>query len=410
MTSDAAPTAAEELFGRPPADLPALDPAPPSRRHDPNLEIRILDFTSKRDRKLFMDVGDGFYEGDPNYIAPLRIQQDKFLDPSKNPTYEHIEARPMIAYRDGKPVGRMSVQIDRDFEVYNDKKTGLFGFFESIDDPTVAHTMLDDGLRWLKRRGCVEVLGPANFNLTHPCGLVVKNFDRPPFVEELYNHPYYQALIESFGLAKAKDLYAWWLNIDEGMNHPKRERIERISQRIVKKEGVTFREVDMKNLKKEIQVVHHLFTQAWEKNWGFNPIPAKEFEWICEDIAAVAIPELIVFMQIDGRDVGFVLTMPNINENLPRNGKLFPFGWLKMLRVKKTKHARLYLLGILKEYRRRGLESVLMSETVKRCNALGINSGEIGWTLEDNHLINKSIEAMNGNIDRIYRIYGMRLD
>ena len=395
MTSEAASTSAEELFGRPPVDLPSFDPPPASRQHDPNLEIRVLDFRSKRDRKLFMDVGDAFYRGDPNYIAPLRLQQDKFLDPAKNPAYEHIDVRPMIAYRDGRPVGRLSVQIDHDFEVYNDKKTGLFGFFESTDDPTVAHTMLTDGIQWLKDRGCVEVLGPANYNLTHPCGLVVKNFDRPAFVEELYNHAYYQPLIESFGLAKAKDLYAWWLDIDEGMNHPKRSRIERISQRIVKK---------------EIGVVHHLFTQAWEKNWGFNPISAKEFEWICEDIAAIAIPELIVFMQIEGRDVGFVLTMPNINENLPKNGKLLPFGWMKMLRIKKTQHARLYLLGILKEYRRRGLESVLMSETVKRCNALGINSGEIGWTLEDNHLINKSIEAMNGHVDRIYRIYGMRLD
>lgn len=410
MTAASAPTDAEELFGRPPVDLPAFEPAPESRQLDPNLELRVLDFRRKRDRMRFLDAGDSFYRGDPNYIATLRIQMNKFLDPAHNPGFDHIEARPMLAYREGRLVGRISAQIDHDFEVYNDKKTGLFGFFESIDDPTVAHTMLDASARWLRSQGCIEVLGPANFNLTHPCGLLVQNFDRPPFVEELYNHSYYQELVESFGLAKAKDLYAWWLEIPDGMNHPQRSRIERIAERIKKKEGVSFRQVDMKNVRSEMQVIHDLFTSAWEKNWGFNPISKREFEWICEDIATIAIPELIVFMQIDGRDVGFVLTVPNVNENMPRDGRLFPFGWTKLLRLKKTKHARLYLLGILKEYRKRGLESVLMSETVKRCNALGINAGEIGWTLEDNSLINRSIEAMGGHIDRIYRIYGMRLD
>jgi len=409
MTAQSTRSDAAEQFGEPPKELPERAQAPATRQHDANLELRILDFSSKRDRKTFMDVGDRFYVNDPNYIAPLRLQMDKFLNPAKNPAYEHIEVRPMIAYRDGQPVGRMSAQVDHDFEVYNDKRTGLFGFFESIDDPTVAHTMLDAGASWLESQGCIEVLGPANFNLTHPCGLVVKNFDRPAFVEELYNPPYYQALIESYGFGKAKDLYAWWLEIDEGMNHPKRARIERISERIKKKEGVSFRQVDMKNVRKEIKVVHRLFTSAWEKNWGFNPISEKEFDWICEDIAAIAIPDLIVFMQIDGKDVGFVLTVPDIHENLPKDGRIFPWGWLKLLNVKKTKHARLYLLGILKEYRKRGLESVLMSETVKRCNRLGINAGEIGWTLEDNHLINRSIEAMGGTIDRIYRIYGMKL-
>ena len=199
-------------------------------------------------------------------------------------------------------------------------------------------------------------------------------------------------------------------DIKGGMEEGRRKRIQKIADRIKSSNGVSFRTVDMKRIQEEIATVHHLFSSAWEKNWGFNPISAREFEWMCEDFAAIAIPDLIVFMQVDGRDVGFVLTLPDVNENLPKDGKLFPFGWLKLLNLKKTKHARLYLLGILKEYRKRGLESVLMSETVRRSQALGIHAGEIGWTLEDNFMINRAIEAMGGYIDRIYRIYGMRLD
>jgi GNAT superfamily N-acetyltransferase len=400
---------AEELFGRPPQNLPSFEPPPPTRRPATDLEARVLDFRSKRDRKLFMDVGDSFYRGEPNYIAPLRIAQDKFLDPAKNPAYDHVEARPMVFFRGGRPVGRISAQVDHDFEKHAGKKTGFFGFFESIDDVGVAHAMLDEACRWLRAEGCVEVMGPANYNLTHPCGLLVKNFDRPPCVEELYNHPYYQGLVESYGFGHAKDLYAWWIDIRGGMEVGRRKRIAKIADRVQRTNGVSFRTVDLKRLPEEIATVHHLFSSAWEKNWGFNPIPQREFEWMCEDFAAIAIPDLIVFMQVEGRDVGFVLTLPDVNENLPKDGKLFPFGWMRLLRLKKTKHARLYLLGILKEYRRRGLESVLMSETVRRANALGIHAGEIGWTLEDNDLINRAIEAMDATLDRIYRIYGMRL-
>ncbi|NJK89192.1 MAG: GNAT family N-acetyltransferase [Myxococcales bacterium] len=193
------------------------------------------------------------------------------------------------------------------------------------------------------------------------------------------------------------------------MRTPSRERIARISERTKKKEGLSFRTADISNLPHEIDTVHRLFTKAWEKNWGFAPFSKKEFEWICEDIATIAIPELILFAMVDGKEVGFVLTVPNVNENMPRSGRLLPFGWLKLLRVKKTKHARLYLLGVVPEYRRRGLEAVMFDETVRRANSIGIHAGEVGWTLEDNHLINKSIQAMDGTLDRIYRIYGMKL-
>mgnify|MGYP006267449171 CR=1 FL=1 len=409
MTAEATDTAIEQ-FGRAPDNLPSVSDEAPERVSDfGNVRVDVVDFAHKADRRRFLNVAAPLYKHDANYIEPLRIGIDKFLDPAKNPAYDHIDVHPMIAYRNGRPVGRMTVQIDREYEEANEKRVGFFGFFESIDDRRVAHALFDQGIRWLRERGCVEVLGPANFNLTHNSGLLVKNFDRPPFVEQLYNPPYYEELVTSFGFGKAKDFYVWYIDIRDGMASPNRARIEKIAERIQRKEGITFRSVDLKNFAKEVDSVHDIFTAAWEKNWGFAPISKKEFEWICEDIASIVVPELIIFAQVDGRDVGFALTVPNVNERLPRSGKLFPFGWTGLLNLKKTQAARLYLLGLKKEYRKRGLESVLFRETLERARQKGMTGGEIGWTLEDNHLINRAIESMDGWLDRIYRIYGMTL-
>lgn len=412
MTAEAqAPTArGAEVFGAPPDNLPALEDAPNTRvvaRGD--VDVRPVDLAITRDRHHFLNVAAPLYRNDPNYIEPLRIGLDKFLNPAKNPAFDHMKVQAFVAYRNGRAVGRITAQTDSDYEAANGKRVGFFGFFESVNERAVAHALLTEAMQWLKDQGCVEVLGPANLNLTHNSGLLVKNFDRPPYVEQLYNPPHYEDLVTSFGLGKAKDFYVWMIDITQGMTGKNRERVCRIADKIQKKEGVTFRSVNLKDFKKEVQVVHDIFTHAWEKNWGFAPLSKKEFEWICEDLVSIVVPDLIIFAQVNGEDVGFALTVPNVNEKLPRNGRLFPFGWTGLLSLKKTQYARLYLLGMKKPYRKRGLESLLIRETVERARKLGMKGGEIGWTLEDNTLINRAIESMDAELDRIYRIYGMTL-
>ncbi|MCA9554288.1 MAG: N-acetyltransferase [Myxococcales bacterium] len=399
-------------FGRPPEGLPYFDPPAPTRVTDPaGVKVEILDFTKKQDRLRFMDVADPIYEGDSNYIAPLRMHTMKFLDPGKNPAYENIEVRPMVAVQGGRDVGRMSVQIDRAYNEYHDTKAAFFGFFECVNDRKVAHAMLNDAVRWLKEKGIEEVFGPANFTLNHQAGLLVENFDRPAFVEETYNPRYYEELFRSFGFGKAKDLLAWWIELADGMETKNRARVARIAERIKKREGITIRHIDMSKLEQEFEIIYELYLAAWQKNWGFAPLTKKEIMWLMADLKDVAVPELVLFVEVKGRTVGFCATLPNVNEKLPKNGRLLPFAWTKLLfgGIKKTKHGRLYTLGMLPEYRKRGLESMMFAETVVRGKAAGFTAGEIGWTLEDNDLINRAIESMDGTLDRRYRILGMKL-
>lgn len=398
-------------FGKPPQDLPSYEPAVPTRSSDRgNIRVEVFDLTHKGQRRRFIDVPDPFYAGDPHYIAPLKIHHDKLLDPNRNPAFKNLEVRALVAFDGGRPVARMTAHIDRAYNRYHESKTGFFGFFESINDRKVAHAILEDGVEWLKQQGMDEVIGPMNFTTNHTAGLLVENFDRPAMVEETYNPRYYQELLTSFGFGKAKDLLAWWIDVQNGMTGKNRERVARIAERIKKREGVTIRGLNLKDVEGERKRLFELYVKAWEKNWGFVPVDPAEFEWLTKDLLEIVIPELVIFVELEGKVVGFCSTIPNVQEVMPKNGRLFPFGWWKLLTgMKKIKSARLYTLGMLPEFRKRGLESLMFTETVVRAQAVGIEHGEIGWTLEDNDLINRAIESMDGRIDRRYRILGMKL-
>jgi GNAT superfamily N-acetyltransferase len=396
-------------FGKPP-ELPSYDDAKGRVTDCTGIDVRPIDLRKRGDRAMFLDLADPIYAGDPNYISPLRMHFMKFLDPAKNPAFRNFDLEALVAYRGGAPVGRVIVHVDRKYNEYHQAKSGFFGFFESIDDAKVAHALLERGMAFLRSKGAEEVFGPMNLTTNHQCGLLVENFSRPPYVEETYNPSYYEGLLTAFGFGKAKDLLAWWIDVTNGLDSKNRQRVAKLADRIRKKEGFTFRHVNMKDIPREKERIFDIYLQAWQKNWGFVPLSREEFMFLASDLEMVLVPELFMFVEVAGRAVGFAGTLPNINEVLPKNGRLLPFGWWKFLTQRRNVGTgRLYTLGVIPEYRKRGLEAVMFVETVLRCQKAGLMKGEIGWTLEDNDLINRAIESMDGAIDRRYRILGMRL-
>ena len=403
------PTEAElHPFGAPPKNLPVLS-TPPRQTSATAVHLEAIDLGNKKQRQRFLDVTTPIYENDPHYVAPLRFHMMKFLNPRENPAFSKLTVRAWIALRQGQAVGRITAHIDHAYTQDHGTRTGFFGFFESVNDQTVAHALISKAEAWLREQQVEEIFGPMSFNTNHQVGMLVENFDRPPAVETPYNPAYYEHLITSYGFGKAKDLHAYWIDVNDGMAG-KRARIKRIAEKVKKKNGVSFRNIDFSKLDRELEPMYELYTKAWQKNWGFVFLDKEEFIWTAKDFKDIAHPELVLFVEVEGKPVGFCATLPDINENLPKDGRLFPFGWLKLLRVKKTRYARLFTFGLLPEYRKRGLESLMLVETVERAQKLGIEGGEVSWTLEDNHLINRTIEAMDAKLDRKHRIFGARIE
>lgn len=409
---DPAATAEPSLLGQAPTDLPHRFPAPPTRSMDRgDVRVERIDLARKRDRARFLDVAELVQRGDPDFIAPLRMERMRFLDPTRNPAFRQLEVLPLVATRGGRLVGRVTAHVDRAYDAFHGVRAGWFGFFESVDDRQVAHALLDEAVAWIAGRGATQLIGPCNFTTNQQLGLLVENFDRPPMVEMTYNPRWYEELLTSYGFAKAKDLLAWWIVSEKGLDDPRMRRYFDISEKARQRYGLTLRDLNVRDFEAEVARAFELYNATWERNWGFVPVSRPEFEAIAKDLRSVLDPRLVLFVEDRaGRPIGFALCLPDLNAIMPRDGRLFPFGWWKLLTGRRRiRWARLLALGVVPEYRRKGVEGLLAIHVALRAKERGIRGGEISWTLEDNHLINRTIESFGGQLDRRYRLLGMDL-
>ena len=366
-------------------------------------DVTVEKVSSRAELDGFIKLQWEIYKGDPHWVAPLLMERRDFLDPKRNPFYKHGTVELFLARRHGQIVGRIAAIEDRNYNAFHESKVGAFGLFESIDDPEVAQSLLATAADWARGRGLTKLMGPLSFSTNYECGLLVEGFDRDPAVMMAYNPRYYRELLEGAGLTKAKDLWAFWLDADKEPDG----RVSRIADKIRAREGVVVRPVRLDDFDGEIARLKKVYNAAWEKNWGFVPFTDEEFAHLAKDMKQIVKPELLLLAEVRGEPVAFAMTLPDANQVLKKvGGRLFPFGLFKALYyANKIDQARLVTLGIIPGYRRRGLDAVLTLETLRAARRLGYRGGEISWTLEDNHLVNRAIESFGGQRTKVYRIY-----
>lgn len=345
-----------------------------------------------------------------HWVPPLLMDRRDYLDPRKNPFFEHADVALWIARKGGRDVGRIAAIEDRDHLKFHEDQTGYFGMFEAPDDPEVAQALLTRARQWLARRKLVRMIGPMDFSTNYVCGVLLDAFDRDPGINMPYNPPWYDALLQGQGLRKAKDLIQWGLELST----PIPPRVLRIAKKIRERENVTVRAMRFDDWDAEVSRALDVYNDAWERNWGFVPVGEQEFRHIAKDLKMVLHPSLPLVAEVDGKPVAFALIIMNVNPVLKKlDGKLLPFGALRLvwdLKIRNTVDSgRLILMGIRDGYRRRGLDSILFVEMAERSRALGWWGGEIGWTLEDNHLVNRAIANFGGHEVAHYRIYEQEL-
>jgi len=370
--------------------------------------VEVVPVRSAVDRDRFIRFQYDLYRNDPNFVPPLQMERRDFLDPAKNPFFRHADVDLFLARCEGEIVGRIAAIHDRNFNAFWNGKTVGFGMFECIDDADVARALLDKVEAWGQERGLDKLLGPLNFSTNYDCGLLVEGFDRPAVFLMPYNPRYYPELLERAGLAKAKDLFAW--EMLSSQEPP--EKVVRIADKMRQREGIKVRPVNLADLKNEIVRIKKIYNAAWERNWGFVPMTDAEFDHLAKDIKALVVPEFLLIAEIENEPVAFALTLPDVNQAFMKvpEGRLtrfgLPIGLAKLLyHQKKVRWARLMALGIKEGYRRRGLDAILYLDTLRAARKLGYEGGEIGWTLEDNALVNRAIESMGGKHYKTYRMY-----
>jgi GNAT superfamily N-acetyltransferase len=370
-------------------------------------DVEVRPVRSSADRTAFIRLPYSIYKGDPNFVPHLEMERRDFMDPRKHPFFEFGEVEFFLARRAGTVVGRIAAVSNPRYNEFHETNVGFFGLFECVNDAGVARALFEKAAEWLRAKGFTSVLGPMSYSTNGEVGLLIEGFTTPPAIMTTYNPPWYAALLEANGFTKAKDLFAWELS----SSTPPPEKVARIAEKIRQREGVTVRPVNLKNFDSEVAQVKAMYNSAWEKNWGFVPMTEHEFDHLARDLKQMVRPELALVAEVKGQPVGFALTIPDANEALKAaNGRLttfgLPIGLAKLLLAsRRIRRLRLVLLGTVEGYRRRGLDAILYLDTLNKARELGYEGGEISWTLEDNHLVNRAIESMGGKQSKRYRVY-----
>jgi hypothetical protein len=343
---------------------------------------------------------------DPHWVPPLHAERRRYLDRRRNPFFRHVRAAFWLVTRDGQDVGRIAAVSDFDWQRRYGAHEGSFGMFDSINDPSIAGLLLDTATEWLNRTGVTSVLGPFDLSTNYSTGVLVSGFGSAPYLDMPFNPPYYDGLIRNQGFAPERDLWQW--RIDPAK--PVSDRVLSLTKRVRERSPVRLRNLRKNRWADELNVLLELYNDIWSDNWGFVPLGDAELRHIANGLKPIVRSELALVAEVNGVPVGFALLVPNLNTVLHRmDGKLFPFGVLRLGRAilpgARIDGVRLMLLGIRRDYRRRGIDMLLFVELHRTVNRLAVPEAEIGWTSEDNMLVNRAIEAMGGHLVKTYRVY-----
>jgi hypothetical protein len=373
------------------------------------MSIEIRRVVTKHERKQFIKFAWKVYRNDTelnrNWVPPVISDYMKTLDTERYPLYEHAELAMFTAWKDGSMVGTIAaIQNRRHNEIHEDK-VGFWGFFECVNDQKVADALFDAAAIWLKSKGLDAMRGPVSPSMNDQCGMLIKGYDSPPVFLMLYNPPYYNDLCRNAGHKVAQELLAWY--IDQKLIDI--ERLRRISQHVMKREGLSVRVLDMKNFDNEIENMRKIYNGAWEKNWGFVPMTDKEFDFLAQSLKPIANPHYVYFVEDrDGRTIGFSLSLPDINQALKHvNGNPFtPWGLVKYLWYKRNINmVRTIVMGVLPEYRNKGIDSILNTWIADYGGKHGVFASEMSWVLKSNEAMSKLAQVIGGKPYKEYVIY-----
>jgi hypothetical protein len=358
--------------------------------------------------KDWLAVPRTVFAGDPAFVHQLDFMEKQRIDPKHAPFFQFGEAVFFVAYRDEKPVGRISAQINRrHLEQYSDA-TGHFGFFDCIDDPQAAEALLAAASGWLAQRGMRRMIGPCNFSLNDECGCLVDGFDTPPAILMPHARVWTGTLLERAGLAKEMDLLVY----RTAPALP--ERMQKLAERAKNMSGIALRKFDMNRYTQEIELLVEIFNDAWSGNWGFVPFALAEIDALAAELKPFFRDEYGRFMLVDGKPIGVIVALPDLNGIIkPFDGKLLPFNWAKLIwsLKRETWHSvRVPLMGLRRQWHATpqagGLLALMVQALFEQSrDRYRLDWAEFSWVLEINKPMMALGQLMAGPPVKTYRLY-----
>ena len=324
---------------------------------------------------------------------------------AEDPFYEENEIQTFLAAKSGKVCGRIAAILNRGHNRRFNEQRGFFGFFDCVDDQTVADALFDAVRAWFAERDIHKLRGPVNPSMNHEVGLLVDGFDSSPMFMMTYNHQYYGRLIEGHGFQKVQDLYAFWGHVD--MLPKVSEKLKPLCDKIAQYCDVTLRPLHKAGFVEDVAKFLDVYNRSMTNTWGFVPMSSAEVQQQARSLRRLMVPELALVAEIDGKMVGAVFGLPDYNPRIKQiDGRLFPFGFWRLLRNKQEiKRIRIISTNVLPEYQLMGIGLVLLDGLVPKVLEWGIEEAEFSWVLESNSLSRGSLEKGGAKLIKTYRLY-----
>jgi GNAT superfamily N-acetyltransferase len=375
----------------------------------PRVGLEVSPVRGLADLRAFVALPYRLHAGTP-WVPPLKLERYLFLARKLNPYFTHGEAQYFLARRQGRVVGRITAQIDHAFNEFHHSRWGMFGFLELEDDQQILDALLAAAEGWLRSKGCERMVGPMDLQLNDESGVLIEGFELAPLIRQPWHPAYYQRLCEAAGLTKAMDLYSWYLRVDE------RDKVlpilPQIAERARTKYGITIRKMSRRHLRRDMDEFAKVYNAAWSGNWGFVPYSKEDLDELARTYQLVYSRDWFMVAEIDGETVAMAISVPDINQVLKKmKGRLLPFGWWHFLNKNRIMDGvRVGFLGVMPEHQHTGAAALLYMEHYDMAAKTRQKWGEPGWILENNHSMNRGLEAMGAKIVKRYRVYERILD
>lgn len=371
------------------------------------VEIRPIPATKKA-LERFVKFGIDLYKGNDCFVPPLRFDDVNTLLPGKNPAFEFCEAQSFMAYRDDKPVGRITAIINRLACERTGRQEGRFGFVDFIDDEEVVDALFSAAENWLRERGMTSVIGPMGFTDMDHEGMLVDGFDELGTVATIYNYPYYPRHMERMGFQKRADWVEYRMTVPDKVP----DKYQRISDIVSKKYNLRVVEPrTRKELKHRYgQKFFNLINEAYDGLYGYTPLtPALIDHYVDMYLGLLRLDDVCIIVDKDDNLIGAGISLPSMSRALQKcRGKLFPFGWAWLLKALYCHNdiVDLMLVAIKPEFQNKGVNAMLFSHLLPNYIRNRYKWAESNLELEDNQAVQLQWQYFERRQHRRRRAYG----
>jgi hypothetical protein len=349
------------------------------------IEIKTIEPT-KENLKRFTQYQIDLYDGNPYYVPPLISDDVATLSPSVNPAFDFCDSVYYMAYRDGKPVGRIAGIINRQVNETHNSRTARFGFIDFIDDPDVSEALLTKVEEWARGKGMKKIIGPLGFTDLDHEGMLVEGFEELSTMATIYNYPYYPEHLECLGYRKESDWVEFVMDVPEAIP----DKYSRIAEIVKKKFGLkVLKYKSRKRIKNEYgRALFHLINDAYDGLYEYSRLSERQIDYYIDIYLGLLNLDLVtLIVDKDDQLVGVGISMPSMSRALQKSkGKMFPFGWWHLLKGLKGKNDRvdLLLVAVKPEYQNKGVNALLFQDLIPYYIKNGYKYAESNPEMETN--------------------------